>query len=113
MNLFLFYGTANLLKVMPWVAGEALARMLRSLGEGFDSFLGTLFAVLWIAVHPLTILRKRRVLQEKRKVRDGEVLRFMSGRVAQDKGIFSRVLNFLSLTYCLLLGIEVMEFPKD
>ena len=113
MNLFLFYGSADLLKVLPWVAAEALVRMARSLGVGFDSFLGTLFAILWIASHPLAIIRKRRILQEKRKVRDGEIVRFMSGRVARDGGWISRCLNFLSLLYCLVVGLEVMEFPRD
>ena len=113
MNLFLFYGSADLLKVLHWVAAEALVRMARSLGVGFDSFLGTLFAILWIASHPLAIIRKRRILQEKRKVRDGEIVRFMSGRVARDGGWISRCLNFLSLLYCLVVGLEVMEFPRD
>ncbi len=113
LNLFLFYDTANLLKILPWIAGEALARMVKSLGTGFDAFLGILFAILWIAAHPAAIYRKRKILQEKRKVKDNEVLKFMSGRVAEDGGAAARVLNFLSLTYCLVMGMEVMEFPAE
>jgi len=40
------------------------------------------------------------------------VLKFLSGRVARDGGWFSRLLNLLSLTYCRLTGLGVMEFYK-
>jgi GT2 family glycosyltransferase len=113
MNLFLFYETGNLIKIFPWIAAEALGRMAKSLGSGFNFFLGNLFAVVWILTHPLAIYHKRRALQEKRKARDRVVLRLLSGRVSRDKGLFSRWLNFLSLAYCLVVGLEVLEFSKE
>jgi GT2 family glycosyltransferase len=113
LNLFLFYGTANLLKVLPWMVLDALVRQVRSLGVGVGSFLGNLFAVGWILSHPAAIYRKRKAIQEKRKVKDREILKFISGRVARDGGFLSRWLNFLSLTYCLVVGLGVLEFPEE
>ncbi len=113
LNLFLFYETGNLLKILPWIVGEALGRLAQSLGLGFNFFLGNFFAVTWILSHPLAIYRKRHVLQEKRKACDIAVLKFLSGRVSRDKGLLSRGLNFLSLAYCLVVGLEVMEFSKE
>lgn len=109
LNLLLFYETGNLLKVLPWVLGEGIFRLVRSLGQGFGPFWATLCAMAWIAFHPRLVRRKRRALQDKRKAPDAQVLRFLSGRVARDGGFLSRTLNFLSLVYCDLVGLEVME----
>lgn len=113
LNLMLFYGTGNLLKVLPWMVLEAFTRLAKGLATGLHGFLGTLLAVTWILTHPATIRRKRQALQEKRKVTDREVLRYMSGRIVPDKGRLARVLNFFSLLYCLATGLEVMEFQGD
>jgi GT2 family glycosyltransferase len=113
LNLLLLYQTGNLLRVLPWMGLESLVLLVKSLGAGFDAFFGTLAAMFWISTHPLLISRKRRVLQEKRRVPDGEILKCLSGRLARDGGWLSRLLNFSSLLYCLVVGLEVMEFPKD
>lgn len=113
LNLFLFYGTANLLKVLPWVGLEALWRLVKGLFTGFDLFAGTLLASFWILAHPRGILRKRLEIQGRRKVRDEEVLRCFSGRVAPDGGLLSRPLNFISLLYCAAVGLPVMESKQD
>lgn len=112
LNLLLFYETGNLLKVMPWAVMEGMARLARSLGVGFGPFWGTFCAVVWIGLHPRFIHKKRRAIQEKRKVRDRAILRRLSGRVARDGGAISRVLNFLSLAYCAMVGLEVMEMQE-
>ncbi|HUO58250.1 MAG TPA: glycosyltransferase [bacterium] len=113
MNLFLFYETRNLLKVLPWWGMETVGRLVTSLWRGFDQFLGTLLALGWLAFHPRVLYRKRLALQEKRKAGDSQILRYLSGRVMADKGHFSRVVNFLSLAYCLVVGLEVLEFPPE
>lgn len=113
MNLFCFYGGWNLAKVMPWLAAEALWRLVKSLGTGLDPVLGNGLALAWILTHPLAIRRKRREVQQKRKAHDGEILRYLSGRVARDGGATARVLNFASLAYCALVGLEVMEYQEN
>ena len=113
LNLLLFYEWGNLLKLLPWIAAEAFFRQVKGLGKGFHYSIGNLFAILWVLFHPVAILRKRTALQEKRKARDREILRYLSGRVALDRGFLSRLLNFISLAYCLVMGLEVMEFHRE
>jgi len=113
LNLFVFYSAADLLKVLPWVLLEALWRLVRGLFTGFDLFAGTLVAVIWVVTHPRAILRKRSEAQARRKVGDGEVVRWLSGRVAPDGGLFSRPLNFISLFYCAVVGLPVLESLQD
>lgn len=112
LSLFLFYETANLVKIMPWIFAEALLRLLGSLGKGFSAFWGTLCAVGWVCLHPFLILQKRRAIQQKRKVRDGEILKYLSGRLVKDGRRASAWLNLLSLAYCRLTGIPVLEWQE-
>ncbi len=112
LNLLLFYEGWNLLKVLPWMMGDGICRLVKGLGTGFGPFWATLCAMAWIGFHPRLLCRKRREAQEKRKVPDGPVLRFLSGRVVRDGVLFSRALNFFSLAYCRMVGLEVMEWQE-
>lgn len=113
LNLFLFYETGNLIKVMPWMAGESLLRLIQSLGKGFHFFFGNCLAIAWFLTHPSSVLLKRLEIQEKRRVPDSEILKFVSGRVTLDGGAISRLLNFLSLAYCGLVGLPILESQED
>jgi GT2 family glycosyltransferase len=113
LNLFLFYEMSNLIKVLPWIGMDILACFIRSLVTGFSLFLGNFLALVWILTHLGTIWRKRREIQEKRKVSDREILKCLSGRMAKDKGVFSRFLNFFSLAYCGVVGLGVAESREE
>ena len=112
LNILLFYETRNLLKILPLMAVEGFLRLARSLGTGFGAFWGTTCALAWIAGHPRLILRKRQAIQAKRKIPDADILRYLSGRVVRDGGIFSRVLNLVSLAYCRWVGLEALEWQE-
>lgn len=112
LSLLLFYERGNLLKVLPWLFLEGVVRFVMSLGIGFGSFWGNFCAVVWIVFHPRLIRQKRRALQEKRKAADRVILRRLSGRVVPDGRLAARFLNFLSLAYCGLVGLEVLEFQE-
>ena len=113
LNLFLFYETKNLLKILPWLFIDALGQWVSSLFVGLDPFLGISGAVAWFFMHPVVIYKKRRIVQSKRKLSDQEILRCISGRIAEDHGILSRVLNFLSLGYCAVVNLDILESQES
>jgi GT2 family glycosyltransferase len=113
LNLFLFYETGNLLKLSPWLAADILGGQALSFLSGLDAFLGHGLALAWILTHPFMILAKRQALQRKRKTGDEEILKYLSGRVSRDKGFLSRIFNFLSLAYCGVVGLEVLESQEE
>ena len=113
LNLFLFYEAGNLWRILPFVVMECILTLGKSLGVGFGALWGNMCALLWIAGHPRLIARKRQAVQEKRKIPDREVLRYLSGRVARDRGVLSRALNLFSLAYCRLVGLEVLEWQEQ
>lgn len=110
LNLLLFYDPDNLLKAAPWIIGEGVFKLLASLFQGFGVLWGTLSAIVWIGFHPAVIYQKRQAIQMKRKVSDETVLRYISGRVVGDDRFYSRGLNFLSLLYCRVTGLKVLEW---
>lgn len=109
LNLLLFLEGNNLWKVLPWLFLEAFLLTIRGL-VSLNILVGTLSAVFWFLFHPGLVLQKRRALQEKRKISDRDILGLVSGRVVSDKAPLSRVLNFISLGYCRLTGLQVLEW---
>ena len=109
-SLLVFYEKDHLVKVLPWVVLEALWRQIRSLVVGFSPFWGNLCAMGWILLNLGGILKKRQAIQETRKAGDRECLCRMSGRLVRDRGYLSRILNFLSLAYCRITGVEILEW---
>ena len=113
LNLVIFYQRGNLARVFPWLLLDAACVLGRSLGVGFNPFLGNFLAVAWFGTHPSIVLRKRRETQQKRKIGDENILKCLSGRMAGDGGFFRRLLNFVSLAYCALVGLRVLESGRD
>ncbi|HVZ80626.1 MAG TPA: glycosyltransferase family 2 protein [bacterium] len=110
LNLLLFLEGGNLWKIIPWMFLECAFLTLKGLVMSFSTLVGTLLAAGWILFHTKLVLEKRRVLQEKRKVPDREILGLVSGRVVSDNVPMSRLLNILSLAYCRLVGLKVLEW---
>jgi GT2 family glycosyltransferase len=113
INLLVFYEKTNLFKISPWLLMDTLSRWMKGLLMDWPSVWGITLAFFWIAAHPGAILQKRLAVQKKRKVQDREILQYMSGRVMRDHGAISRIFNFLSLAYCRLFFLRVMEFKPE
>ncbi len=113
LNLSLFLERGNLIKIFPWAAMELAALLVRGLFTSPELFLGVSAGFIWILTRAGAIARKRSVLQERRKIEDQEIMCYISGRVVRDGAWFSRFLNFVSLTYCRVVGLPVMEFSRD
>ncbi len=109
LNLLLLYESGTLRKISPWLALDFGVQLLRGLFLSPQWLFSTLVGILWILTHLGLIKRKRRVLQERRKVTDEEILAFMSGRMARDRGFTSRMINLFSLAYCRLVKLKVLE----
>ncbi len=109
LNLLLLYEAGTLRKISPWLALDLLAQFIQGIIFSPQWLFSTLASFIWILTHFGLIAKKRKVIQERRKVTDEEILSMMSGRVARDRGIMSRMLNLGSLLYCRFMNIKVLE----
>jgi GT2 family glycosyltransferase len=116
MNMFLFYSFSNLVKILPLFFTGLLIHNIYDL----KGLLPRAKAYLWCLFNLFKILNKRHIIQKQRKVKDKEVIKYMSCKLYgeeewQVKGI-SRILlrttNKLIYNYCQLVNIKTIEFSK-
>lgn len=109
LTLLTFYHGDTLLKLTPLLAVDCFFNLLRGLCLSPEKLVGTAAAAAWIFFHPGWLRRKRMEIQDKRGEGDGGVLGKLSGRILAGEGAAARFANFLSLVYCRLARIPVLE----
>ena len=116
LTLLTFYRRDTLLKLAPLFGADWLFNFLTGLLISPERLAGMAAAAAWIFFHPGWLRRKRSEIQDKRVAGDRGVLGKLSGRAVAGEGKVARVVNFLSLVYCRLAGISVLEsadLPPD
>jgi GT2 family glycosyltransferase len=105
LNLLLFYEGGTILRLLPYLMADAVAKVVLSLA-GRKSTLGILRAYAWCLTHPAWIGRERSAIQMRRSVRDREILPLLSPDVVDAGTRFARALNGLSAMYARLTGLS-------
>lgn len=113
INLLTCYGAWTLLRLLPWFALDMAARLAYALVTARRSVLGTLGAYLWLPLHLPTLWRKRKRVQAERRVGDRAILPYLSGKLLDGDNRLVDFLNDLSLLYCQLTGLNVLELEKE
>ncbi|MCB1187213.1 glycosyltransferase [bacterium] len=104
MNLLCWLPASVIWRMLPmyWLVG--LLAGLRSLITKPADWLGEIAAHLWLATHPLQVLRQRQEWRSHGNA-DKEMLAMLSGQVRGRGG----ALNRLSLAWCRMVGINCLE----
>ena len=113
LNCLQFYSMGFLLKVLPLLKVDAVYRFIADGLLGSRSAWGMVKG--WSApfLHPFGLFRKRRAIQQKREVPDREIVKVMSGKLTNSEGRLGRIINKASLTYCQLVGLDVLELHPE
>ncbi|MEK6960588.1 MAG: glycosyltransferase family 2 protein [Nanoarchaeota archaeon] len=113
LNVLIIYSPWTLFRLAPLAAVNITSTVFYDPGNA----LTRIRAYLWIITHPLEVLRKRRKMQSCRRVKDAEILKFVSCKFyeeylvpnkAQKKLVLA--LNKVQCAYCRIVGIKTMEF---
>lgn len=107
LNLLIFYSAATLLKLLPLIFANIAVTLLVSIFRMRAHV--RLKSYLWLITHIALVARKRREIQKMRKVRDGEVFRYVGARIPYNLGPLKPIADKLLLLYCWLLRIPVRE----
>ncbi len=105
LNILLLYEFSTLIRLLPYLAFDVIALLLRALIGRRFSLPGVIRALWWMLVHPGWILRQRNSCQESRTVADRQVMQWMSSDVLQGGTRASRAINGLSRGYATLVGL--------
>jgi GT2 family glycosyltransferase len=109
LNMLLFFSAPTILKLVPLFAANLCAKLGASLLAGRYSFPGLLRAYLWLIVHPLTILRKRRLLRAEVRVPEGEVTTWMTSDLTNGESVPAKAINACAHLYFRLARIRTLE----
>lgn len=108
LNLALFFDAGYQVRIVPFLLFSTLLRLSLA-ARRRASLRGLLRAWLWFPLHPGVIRRKRRELRQGRRVREGEIIRWMSGRVLHGDSAVERFLDRIALLYCRLVRLGTYE----
>jgi len=115
LNVLIIYSPWTLFRLAPLAVVNIVATVLYDLGNA----LTRMQSYLWILSHPLEVLRKRRKMQSFRKVKDAEILKFVSCKFYEEYLVPGRTLKGLILAlnkvqcaYCRIVGVKTMEFYR-
>ncbi|MCK9409376.1 MAG: glycosyltransferase family 2 protein [Bacteroidetes bacterium] len=112
LNTFLFFSPSTIIKVLPLLCINAVVKCCASLIGMKYSIRGIVRAYGWFFVHRDLIKQKRATLLLERKVDEKEVIRYMSGKLTNGESIIGKVINTISLAYCALVGLKVIELKR-
>jgi len=114
-NVFLLHEGRTLRRLFPLFVLDEVRRVLvaiaRSLtGSSADRAIVTYArGRLWLAWNWRWLLDRRRRIQAERSAPDREILPLVSGRLTYAPGRAARAVNAVSLWYCRIAGLPVLE----
>ena len=111
LNLFIFYATPTLLKLLPLIAANMLITTVTSIFSGRIRV--RLKSYLWLITHLGLIARKRSEVQKLRKAGERDVLKYVCAKTPYDLGPLKPIVDKLLLLYCWLLRIPVRELQVN
>jgi GT2 family glycosyltransferase len=110
LPLYAFDGAARLAEDVWHTIGPRRARRLSG-QEVLRRYALVARAIGWLAVHRAEVIALRRSVQAERRLGDGAITRWLSGKTFDDfqPTLPHAVANLLALAYCRLVGIETAD----
>lgn len=112
LNFLFFFSEKFIVKYIPVLILNFMLKSFASLFKKKYSFKELLRAYFWIIKNQAVIKQKRISLNKIKKVREDEVLKYISGKLFNGDNIFEKVFNFIMSAYCKITAIHVLENKK-
>lgn len=112
LNTLLFFSPDTLIKIIPFLIVNIVAKTIGSVVGMKYSFTGLLRAYGWLLTNVSTIRKKRALLYIERKVPDDMVIRYMSGKLTNGESVIGRVVNAIAILYCRIVRLPVIEVMR-
>ncbi len=104
-NLLTFYSPLNIARIMPLLIINIILLNLfeiRKLPYRFKSY-------FWLILNPSFVTEKRKETQKQRKVKDGEITKHMSPKLAEGDSLTLKIINSLFKCYCFIVRLKTNE----
>jgi GT2 family glycosyltransferase len=115
LNHLIFYEWKNVIRVYPLLLISQAAQLVTSPRK----ILPTAKAYWWILRNLRRVMRKRKEIQSRRKVPEGEIIRRMSCKFLDEtyaahyhRSKAAKLMNRIALAYCFIVRLQVRELQK-
>lgn len=109
LNYLIFFSDSFRRKYYPYLMMNMLLKFTYSLFIRKYSFLGLVKAYYWICTNSNWIAGQRAEAGKIKKVNEEDVLKILSGKIANGDNLLEVIINRISLTYLKLVNIKVFE----
>jgi GT2 family glycosyltransferase len=110
LNLFSFFSFWFLIRILPIISLVTSIKLIDSVFSPRVSFWGLARAYLWFIFHFTIVLKKRRNINEFKKVNEKEVIKYMTSKLLNHENPLKRIINSVSYYYSRLMGIKPIEY---
>ncbi|MDQ3021929.1 MAG: glycosyltransferase family 2 protein [Bacteroidota bacterium] len=113
LNFLIFFSGSFTIKYFPYLIFNFFLKLLASLFSGKYSAIQLARAYLWLLSNHRWIQNERKNLNSLKTVSDENVTKYLSGKILNGENIFEKFVNSISIFYCKLTGIRVMENQRS
>jgi len=112
LNFLLLFSSKFLWKYYPYIFFNFFLKLARSIVDKKYSFRGLLKAYGWIFSNTGWIRNKRSILPRYNSKQERCVLELISGKIFNGDNILEKFVNSLSILYCRIVSLKVLELNK-
>ncbi len=105
----IFFSGSFRIKYFPYLVYNFFLKLTASVFSKKYSAGQLVKAYLWLISNRGWIKEQRKQLGELKLVSDNEVLKFISGKIFNGENLFEKIMNSLSVAYCRLTGLRILE----
>jgi GT2 family glycosyltransferase len=113
LNFLIFFPGNFLIKYIPFLIFNFFLKLFASAFSGKYSPVQLVKAYWWLISNHKQISKYRKHLKKMKQVSDDYVLKYISGKIFSGENAFEKFINKLSVFYCKLTGIRIMENQKS
>ena len=109
LNYLIFFSDSFRRKYYPYLLMNLFFKFTYSLFFRKYSFMGLIKAYFWIIRNSEWIESRRIEMNKIKRLKEEDVLKILSGKIANGDNLIEVILNKISLTYLKLVNIKVFE----
>lgn len=109
LNFLLFFPNSFLIKYIPYLIFNLFMKLSASVVSKKYSAVQLIKAYWWLLTNQKWIRENRALLKSIKLTDDNYVLNYLSGKIFNGDNGFEKVINSISIGYCKVTGIKIME----
>ncbi|HMQ68094.1 MAG TPA: glycosyltransferase family 2 protein [Ignavibacteria bacterium] len=109
LNFLIFFNTGFVIRYIPYLIFNFLMKLILSIFSKKYTFTGIIKVYVWLITNTKWISDKKAELNKLKLTEDNYVLGYISGKIFNGNNVFENIINSMSILYCKIAGLQVLE----